>query len=283
MPIKFACPKCNKVMSVPDNLAGKSGKCICGNKLSIPAAKTKSSSAKSKSAKKTAETAPAGGGAPGLDGVFDELTESDYGRTSPFEAVYNPKKGDNNDLQTLRRFSAEEEEEKQKKASAAGGLLKLVAVLEIAVGIACIVFAAMYAASPDNIKKIAAFVPELSLATGMGITFLSISALICIGGAVGAFMKKSWGWMLTATVMIYLGVARLISAGLILKEGFDQGKFFGSMIPLFAIFALSLIVFKEEAKVSCGVKKVWPLIVAVVLALAGAGIVFGMVISAASK
>ena len=271
MPIKFACPKCNKVMSVPDNLAGKSGKCKCGHKIQIPAAKVASPAATSNSAQPAPESSA-------LAGKFDELTESDFGRTSPFDAVYNPKKS-NNDLQTLKRFNAKEEEEQIKKATAAGGMLKLVAVIEIVLGIAAIVFAVMYAASPDNIDKLSDHIPELTLSKALGITFLSISAVVCLGGAIGVFMKKGWGWVLTGTTMVYLGIARLISTGLILKDGFDQTKFFGAMIPLFVVFALSLIVFKEEARLSCGLKKAVPTIIAGVLGLAAAGTVFGIILS----
>ena len=36
MPIKFVCPKCNTTLQVPDTMAGKQGKCKCGNVVSIP-------------------------------------------------------------------------------------------------------------------------------------------------------------------------------------------------------------------------------------------------------
>ncbi len=37
MPIKIVCPKCNANLQVPDSMAGKQGKCKCGNMLSVPA------------------------------------------------------------------------------------------------------------------------------------------------------------------------------------------------------------------------------------------------------
>lgn len=282
MPIKFACPKCNKVLSVPDNMAGKSGKCKCGHQIKIPAAKSEGSGKKSKSSKTAPTPAAVGGEAPGLAGKFDELTESDYGRTSPFDAVYNPKKT-NNDLQTLQRFNAEEKEEQKKKASAAGGLLQLVAVLNILSGILCIVSLVLLFAAAATAATIAKQLPELSLSTAIAATMLSVIAVICIGGGVGVFLKKPWGWTLTAAMIIYWGLARAITSYLVLKDGFEQMTFFGCMIPLFVILVIGLIVFKDEAKQVCGVKNIVPTIVAAVIGLALTGIVYGIVFTSSSQ
>lgn len=75
MPIKFKC-SCGQVLSVPDKMAGKQGKCPkCGNAIKVPVPKKKSSKASQPAAKKAA-AAPAG--VPNaLDSLFEDagLTE----------------------------------------------------------------------------------------------------------------------------------------------------------------------------------------------------------------
>lgn len=76
MPIKFKC-SCGQVLSVPDKMAGKQGKCPkCKNALKVPVPKKKSTQA-GQAAKKPA-AAPAAAAAPNmLDSLFEDagLTE----------------------------------------------------------------------------------------------------------------------------------------------------------------------------------------------------------------
>jgi hypothetical protein len=60
MPIKFVCPKCNTTLQVSDAMAGKQGKCKCGNVVAIPAA----SSAVPAAAKPVAQSSTPGASRP---------------------------------------------------------------------------------------------------------------------------------------------------------------------------------------------------------------------------
>lgn len=49
MPIQVTCPACNSTLRVPDSMAGKKGKCKCGELISVPAATRSSVASKSDS------------------------------------------------------------------------------------------------------------------------------------------------------------------------------------------------------------------------------------------
>ncbi|MCM2369352.1 M48 family metalloprotease [Aporhodopirellula aestuarii] len=71
MSIRFQCPKCEKVLRVGDEHAGKVAKCSgCQTKLRVPAAKSKTVKPKSSQTKHSPEQQPAEG-----DSLFSELPE----------------------------------------------------------------------------------------------------------------------------------------------------------------------------------------------------------------
>lgn len=274
-------------MSVADSLAGKSGKCKCGNKVTVPGSNSQPDSSASKlsndrigddSAK--GDAAPA---APGLAGVFDELTESDYGRRSPYEQLYSPT-NTNNDRATLKKFDNQEEELEQ-KAGVAKGMLIFIAILNFLNGIGCGVMAVLFIAASSIIEMLAKSVPELRLGVGLGIAFFSVATLIFMAGGVGLLMRKAWGWFLTAMVFSYLIVVRLAAIGMVIADGFEQGPFFSALVPLLAIISLSAFVFKEDTRKLFRIRKALTGIIAGILGVVAAagtlGIVYALVRSAA--
>lgn len=258
-------------MSVADNLAGKKGKCKCGNAVLVP------------TPKQTAAAATAAAAAsPGMAAVFDDLTESDFARQSPYEKIYSPV-NTNNDKATLKRFQTKEIEEKKKKAGAAGGMLVFVALLNIIAGVGCAGLAVVFMAAQDALEKIKEMSPELSMGTGLGIAFFSVAAIVLIGGAVGLFLRKKWGWFLTAMSLAFIAVMRAGVMVLVLKEGFNQAAFFSTGIPLLGAVALCGFIFNGDTQELFGIKKMTASIAAGVLGIALAGGIVGMLFSMANS
>lgn len=253
-------------MTVADNLAGKKGKCKCGNAVLVPAPK------------QTAAAATAAAASPGMAAVFDDLTESDFARQSPYEKIYSPV-NTNNDQATLQRYQAKEIEEKQKKAGAAGGMLVFIALLNIIAGVGCAGLAVVFMAAQDVVAKIKDVSPELSMGTGVAIAFFSVAAIVLIGGAVGLFMRKKWGWFLTAMCLAFIAVMRTGVMVLVLKEGFNQAAFFSTGIPVLGSLALCGFIFNGDTQELFGIKKMTASIVAGVVGIAGAGGMLGMLFS----
>ena len=93
--MKLKCPGCAKILQVPDSAAGKVVKCQCGKQLrvpgGVPAAAASRPAARTASGQSRTGQSPAGqssprrpaGGQGGFGdfdpGLFDELTDSDFG------------------------------------------------------------------------------------------------------------------------------------------------------------------------------------------------------------
>ncbi len=245
-------------MTVPDKMAGKTGKCKCGYKLTVPSGN--SDSEPTKPQKAVAAAGADGASAPpesapssGLASVFDDLTESDFQRTSPYEQLYSPSTS-NNDRATLKRF-ADDSEERAEKAKGANGMIIFVAVLNFLNALVCGGLAVLLVVAASFLQKIEASIPELSLGIGVGIAFFSLTATVLIAGGVGLLMRKPWGWFLVSMSYAYFLVVRLADMVMVFVEGFEQGPFFGALIPLLAAVSLSAWIFKEDTRQLFGVKK----------------------------
>ncbi|MFN3192961.1 MAG: hypothetical protein ACE361_20800 [Aureliella sp.] len=276
MPIKFKCPECGEVISVSSKLAGKSGKCKCGKTVKIPSPKqSASSSKKSRPAAGAGKPSKSAKAASVSAAMFDELTDQDYGRTNPYEQLYE-KSGDNNDAEQLSRFTHEEAEKKKKEAGTARTVLKIVSVLNVVGCVFSIVMVVFFATNNSVLEKMGAFFPMARLGQALGITFFAILALLALVGAIGLFMSKAWGWVATGICSDFIVIERLGAIGVTIKEGFDQAGFFAAGAPLMAALFLTMFIFKEDARVSVGAKGVLPMVLAIVL---GFGLGIGAVVA----
>ncbi|MEZ6136497.1 MAG: hypothetical protein R3C53_16500 [Pirellulaceae bacterium] len=119
-------------MQVDSKLAGKKGKCKCGEAVTVPAAA--SSEPMAGPAAQTADppadqaTGPAVG-AGALGAVFDDLTEGDYNRRSPFQEVYSPTKTASTANSTLKKFDEDKGKKKKKKVKKKTPLWKILLIL----------------------------------------------------------------------------------------------------------------------------------------------------------
>ena len=201
--------------------------------------------------------------------MFDELTDSDFSRRSPYDRS-NVATGPG-DMETLQRFTQEEMEQKEKQAGFTRGMLKLVGVLDILVGVFCFAVAVFFVAAPDVNEKLSGLLPLTRLNAGLGMTiYLLLSGLLIAGGA-GLLLKAPWGWIATAAACMFLIVERAGAIGLVFKEGYSQSGFFLALGPLLAALFLALFVYKGDTQEACGISTKVPLIIALLSGLALGG------------
>lgn len=264
MAIKFACPQCQNVMTVADNLAGKRGKCKCGNNITVPQPAAP-------------DPVPAARGA-----MFDELTDADYGRQSPFEKIYSPTKT-TDDAATLKRFQSEEEAEKESKSGQLNGTLIFIAVINFIEAVGAAIVAVIFAVATHLFADLLDAVPLLRIGAVAGIAFFSLAAILLFAGGLGLLLKKAWGWFLIAMSYSFAVVDRLVGFGMIFTEDFQQGPFFGALIGLVAVISLAAFVYKSETQQIYQIKTKVPGIVAAVLGVVIAGAAIGTIFALESS
>lgn len=251
MPIKFACPQCKSVLTVDDKLAGKSGKCKCGAAIKIPVPAAVATSAAAASGKKVAAGARPAAAAPAassLGNVFNDLTEADYNRQSPFQNVYAPPKNNSTEAATLKRFddgSAAEEA----KPGQLNGMMIFIAVLNLILAIGVMTLAGLMVAAPETASQAAQAVPLLSAGLGVGIGVLSLLAVLFLAGGIGMLAKQKWGWFLAAVNFAFMPLDRLITLVMTVVGGdYTNGELMGGFFGTLIILALATVVFGDEAK-----------------------------------
>ncbi len=265
MPIKFACPKCQNVLSVSSKLAGKKGKCKCGNEVLVP-----TPSAKKKQASGATATQPT---TSAMAAVLEELTESDFNRESPMKQIYEKKVGSSEGAQ-LRKFEGEEVQTARKNTGKLGGGMIFLAILNMIEAVGLIAIVIILLVKADVIEKLSEAIPEFRLASWFVITGCSVGLIFLLGGAIGTLMKKPWGWFFMAVVYSFNLINRLAGLGLIFMTGFTQPKFFGGLIPLLVAFGFMGIVFNEKSQAAC---KVNSTIVSVTAGILGVLLAGGLV------
>ncbi|QDV24994.1 zinc ribbon domain-containing protein [Aureliella helgolandensis] len=259
MPIKFACPHCKNVRTVDDKMAGKSGKCKCGQTITVPAAKPQASSA-----------AAAADQGSGMNAVFDDLTDADFERTDPFQKVYSPVKN-NSDAKSLRKYQSEAAQKQTTKPGKLNGGVIFVAIVSILNGLGMLGLVGILAASVVSLSELESAVPLVKSGLGVAIAALSVVAIILLGGGVGVMLKQAWGWFLMAIGFAFLSVDRLFTLGMGLSTGFDQGRFFVGMIPVVVILGLTMLVYKEDTRRIFKIKSTVPVVLAAVIGVAIGG------------
>ncbi len=248
MPIKFACPQCKSVLTVDDKLAGKSGKCKCGAaiKIPIPAALTTATIGKGAA---VVGTRPAAAAPPtSLGSVFNDLTEADFNRQSPFQNVYAPPKTNSTEAATLKRFddgSAAEEA----KPGQLNGLMIFIAVLNFIWALGAMGLASVLVLAAGVASKAAQAVPLLNVGLGIGIGVLSLLAVLFLAGGIGLLAKQKWGWFLAAVNFAYMPLDRLITVIMIIVAGdYETSTLVGGFIGTLFILGLATAVYGDAAK-----------------------------------
>ena len=278
MPIKFACPKCKTVLQVSSKMAGKKGKCQCGYEFTIPNPAKAKTKAGAKDAQQTKSAAAANMVSAAM---FDELTESDFARTSPFDKQSGGG-GTNKDLETLERFTQEEMVEKKKAAGNIKGILKFVSFLILAGGIGSLALTGVVAASPSTAENLQGFLPMARLSSALAATFFSLVGVIAIVGGIGTFLMTAWGWLASVAVGFFLIAERIGAVVIVAMEGFSQTAFFGAMVPLLGGVFLTTFLCKDEPKTLCGVSSKVSVIIGAIVGLALGGGAIGAVFGTAS-
>lgn len=282
MPIKFACPKCKNVLTVADNLAGKTGKCKCGTQLRIPVPKGQAAgtaSAQPAAQKAAPQNAYAPPAPSALGDVFDDLTDADYSRTSPHEQLYSKKKT-KEDTSSLDRFDDGPAKKKGAKQGELSGTLIFIGVINILESLAAFALVVICIAASHIIDNLSEAVPQLAVGLNFAIGFFAFLGLFLLAGGIGLFMKKAWGWILVTISYAFALVDRVAGIGLVFaEEDFNVGRLIGSIGGLLVIASLTGVLYRGETQKIFGIKSNVPGIVAAVVGVVLAGSILGVLIA----
>jgi hypothetical protein len=285
MPIKFACPACKNVMTVDNKFAGKTGKCNkCGGAVSVPnsaPAETGSQRSASGRAGATPTTAsattptaadaraaqiaalnaappPSAGkltAAGPLGHVFDELTESDYSRQSPYQNVYAPQKPKVVDNAALKKAAstAGGGDDKAPKIRSDGkapltGVLIFFAVLDIIQAIGLYSLAISFAVGEFAFSR---EVLDLLPALPVLIIYFGFMATLSMAAGLGILIKQVWGYAVAVFVYSFnVGFRTLF----LLATLTEPSRLLGPVFSLFFIIAFTSYLFNENCKNVFGIK-----------------------------
>jgi hypothetical protein len=289
MPIKFACPACKNVMTVDNKFAGKTGKCTkCGGAVTVPnSAPTGTGSQTGASGKAGATSTTASASTPTaadaraqqiaalnsapppsagkltaagpLGHVFDELTESDYSRQSPYQNVYSPPKPKAVDNAALRKAAstAGGGDDKAPKIRADGkartpGTLIFISVVDIIVAIGLYVLAVAFAVEGigflDPVKD---KLPNLPAEMSVLIIISGFLATMIMAAGLGILMKQVWGYAVAVFVNSFtVGFLMLV----LLKTLSEPIRLIvpGPCLLIFIVF--TAYFFHRDCKAAFGVK-----------------------------
>ncbi|MCA9193010.1 MAG: hypothetical protein KDB03_14645 [Planctomycetales bacterium] len=232
MPIKFACPSCQTVLTVDEKLAGKSGKCKCGSAIRIPSLAS-------------AGVAQQGSSSPALASVFDDLTESDFNRQSPYKVVYEPPKN-SGDAKVLRRFEDQIEGEIATKPGQLTGVLIFFAVMNILSGIGALVLVGILIASRGFVDQLAAQFPLARLGYAVILAICSVAMLMSLTAGIGVLLKQWWGWLCMAITYTSSAIDRLGDLVLTIMSGFEQMAFFKAFISFIIGVLIASYMYKDD-------------------------------------
>ncbi len=279
MPIKFACPQCKAVLSVDDKLAGKSGKCKCGAAIKIPVPAAAAVAASDKAASGASKRAPVAATASSLGNVFDDLTEADYNRQSPYQNVYAPPKTNSTEAATLKRF--DDGSQNTAKPGQLNGMLIFVAILNFIWAIGAMALVGILVLAAGVASQAADTVPLLSAGLGVAIAVLSTLAMLFLFGGIGLLLKQKWGWFIVAVNFAYMPVDRIITIVMTIVGGeVALPKLLGGFIGTLLVIGLATAVYNDNTKRIFRIKTaILPAIAAVTgigLALALNGALFAM-------
>ncbi|MBX3421095.1 MAG: hypothetical protein KF752_06010 [Pirellulaceae bacterium] len=234
MSIQFSCTSCQHKLSVDNRLAGKTGKCPkCGQAVQVPKLKQNS------------ETAPAAHPPTALSNVLDQLTESDFNRTSPFQSVYSPPKPKATNHELLNR--AVQEEKKSKSKSKAENSIPVLIVLysmqNIFQSLCMLLMVIVLLFYPATISEGIKYVPFVGAGVGTGAVLMSFMAAIMMLAGVGLPTKRLWGYIVGFSSYAFFAV---IHAGNVIARTDDRNSAINAAIALvLAVFLSSYFVRKS--------------------------------------
>ena len=254
MPIQFACPQCKAVLKVDSKLAGKTGKCKCGSAVKVPTPKSTNRAPVAATAGPKQATRPqapvqqpnplASSPTAGLAGMFDELTESDYNRQSPYQNVYAPPKVQSTDNALLKK-AAEEERGSVAQPGKLNGTLIFIAVINILEGIACFGLAGILVLGAAMLSDVLDQIPYGRAGTALLAGFCSVLGVIALGCGIGLLTKQKWGWFLACSTYTAAGIDRAV--GLVVAIMYGQG-IVGAVIGLLISVSLNAFLYSEDTR-----------------------------------
>lgn len=260
MPLKFACPHCKKSLTVDEKLAGKNAKCPqCGAAVKIPTA-----------VKKAAVTSAAATTSPGLSNALDELTESDFKRQSPFEAVYSPPKPPPLGDDILRRASSNDSDRQKKKSSGTPAVLVLYAVHNIIESLLLFALAVILLVAIGFLGDAVDEMPMLAAGLGLATAMFGLLATIMMVTGIGLLTKRLWGYAVATAA--YCFFTWIYVASLISSIG-DRNRLIGSAISLIISLLLTSYFFRRPCRNFYKLKS-WQL----TLIAAGVGSLLGLIL-----
>jgi DNA-directed RNA polymerase subunit M/transcription elongation factor TFIIS len=221
MPLKFACPQCQSVISVQRDQTGKEVACPkCRARFRVPAAKspkTPSGGATSKATAskgtKSSTTKPAAtqsNVSSGLADALGELTESDFNRHSPFESVYAPPKPQATNHELIRRVA---DQDARKKKSSKGGdsgmpvVLVLYAMHNLLQALVFFAMIGLLAFAMNLLENFQQYIPFIGAGSTSGMITFGVLGTIMMATAIGILIKNVWGYVLaTASYPFFCSV-----------------------------------------------------------------------------
>jgi hypothetical protein len=269
MPIKFSCPQCKNVMTVDSKFAGKNGKCNkCGGVVQVPAQDAQVSGAAkpvaagsagvpTASAAATTKQAPAAGS---LGAVFDELTESDFNRQSPFTQVYAPAKPKSENNQLLKKAAELEKKETgmhsspQKNAdpNQLSKQLQSLGLVDVLAGIGNYSLAiALAVVGVNGLGEHADKIPFLGKGPAVAVIVGGFLGTAFMAAGMGIFTRQVWGYVLANGVHAFNVSFTLL---MLLANITNTTAVSVRSGPVVATIAMATFFFREVGKKPFGIK-----------------------------
>lgn len=200
-------------------------------------------------------------GAGPLGHVFDELTESDYNRSSPYQNVYAPPKQSNDALNPMLIHAAKQElKSGGDVALGADGRPKLTvtiivfAVLDILESLlifgVTIALAVLGATLIDD--EVKSKIPFLGAGIAIFIVILGFWATTLMASGLGLLTKQIWGYCTALFVYSFQLGLRIITA---ITAITDMEKVIGPIIGVLFMASVAGYLFQEECRRVYGISK----------------------------
>ncbi len=201
-------------------------------------------------------------GAGPLGHVFDELTESDYNRSSPYQNVYAPPK-QNNDAKNPMLIHAAKQEQKAGTGPAALGadgrpkltlviivfavldILESLLIFGVTIGLAVVGMALI----PDEARE---QIPFLGAGIAIAVVIFGFLATTLMASGLGLLTKQVWGYLTAVFVYTFqLGIRIVIVISVIT----DWERVIGPIVSVLLMASITSYLFQEECRRVYGISK----------------------------
>lgn len=201
-------------------------------------------------------------GAGPLGHVFDELTESDYNRSSPYQNVYAPPKKNNEGANPMLIHAAKQEQKAGTGPAALGadGRPKLTvtiiifAVLDILESLAIFAMTLALAiagmtAIPEQARE---QIPFLGAGIAIAVVICGLLATTLMASGLGLLTKQVWGYFTALFVYSFqLGFRIMI----VISAITDWERVVGPIVSVLLMASITGYLFQEECRRVYGVSK----------------------------